>query len=254
MERYSSIKDKAILPKPKLAFRFLRFFVKIFYRKPKVILEQELNHEQPLVFVCNHCKAHGPISFYLLGKNKIRIWCTNEIFYWKSAPKYCYDTFLNGDSKPKHIRWFYHLVSYLMTPLCIIDFRGADAIPVYYDTRLVTTYNKTAQTIKEGKDIVIFPETIPEHNEYLNKFNVGFIDTARFMKKKTGKEVLFVPAYLAPSIKTLIIGSPIEYNYELDVKEQRIELVERLQDEITLLAKKLPPHKIENYITRNKSK
>lgn len=254
MARYSPIKEKSVLPKPKIMFRILRFFVKVFYRKPKIVFEEELSHDRPIVYVCNHCKAHGPLSYYLLGKNNIRIWCTNEILFWKSAPKYCYETFLNGHLKPKGVRWFYHLVSYLMTPICVIVFRGADCIPVYYDTRLVTTYNKTAQTIKEGKDIVIFPETEPELNEYLNKFNIGFIDTARFMKRKTGKEVVFVPTYLAPSIKTLIVGKPIEYDYSKDVKEQRIELVEKLQDEITNLAKKLPPHKVEHYITRVKSK
>lgn len=249
-QRYSPVKDKALFPKPKLMFRIFRFFVKVFYRKPKVIFQEELNYDKPIVYVCNHCKAHGPISYYLLGRNRIRIWCTHEIMFWKSCPKYCYETFLNGNAKPKVFRWFFHFVSYLMTPICVIVFRGADAIPVYYDTRLVTTYNKTAQTINEGKDIVIFPETPPIHNEYLNKFNIGFIDTARFMKKKTGKEVVFVPTYLAPSIKTLIVGKPIEYDYSKDVKEQRIELVEKLQDEITSLAKKLPKHKVENYITR----
>lgn len=250
MARYSSLKDKSYFPKPKIMFRILEFFVKLFYKKPKVLYEEELNHDRPIVYICNHCKAHGPISFYLIGKKSLRIWCTNEILYWKSAPKYCYDTFLNGDLKPKGVRWFYHLVSYLMTPLCVIVFRGAETIPVYYDTRLVTTYNKTAQTIKDNKDIVIFPETPPEYNEYLNKFNIGFIDVARFMKKKTGKEVVFVPTYLAPSIKTLIVGKPIEYDYSKDVKEQRMELVSKLEEEITNLAKKLPPHKVEHYITR----
>ena len=253
-QRYSSLKDNQRFPKPKIMFRIIFFFVKLFYRVPKVIYEEELSHDRPIVYIANHCKAHGPVAFYLLGKKNIRIWCTNEIMYWKTCPKYCYDIFLNGGAKPKAFRWFYHLVSYIMTPLCIIVFRGAETIPVYYDTRLVTTYNKTAQTINEGRDIVIFPETPPELNDYLNKFNIGFIDTARFMKKKTGKEVVFVPTYLAPSIKTLIVGKPIEYDYSKDVKEQRIELVEKLQNEITRLAMKLPQHKVEHYITRKKSK
>lgn len=247
---YSPIKDYTTIKKPKLFFKFIRFFIRKGYKEVKIIYEQELNHDRPIVYISNHCQIHGPLAFHLtLGKTS-RIWCTQEVFFWKTLPEYAFLTFLKGYEKKKSVQWLYRILSYLIAPLLIVVFRGADAIPVYRDARLLTTYKKSAETILEGLDIVIFPECPDPLNDFINVFNPGFVDIARFMKLKAKKEIVFVPCYYAPELRTIKIGSPVEYDYSRKIDEQRKELLTKLQDEVTRLGKSLPEHKPVYFMDR----
>lgn len=248
--RYSPHKEYAKYPRPKIFFRILKFFVKLFYKKPTVEYEVELSHDKPIVYVGNHCQIHGPLMSYLHFKEGARIWCTNEVLFWKTAPNYVYNDLLGAQNVSKNKRWIYKILSYILTPICVTVFRGADTIPVYRDARLVTTYNKSAETIKEGKDIVILPECPDALNEFINVFNPGFVDIARFMRIKTKKEIVFVPMYISPDLKRIKVGKPVEYDFSRHINEQREELLEKLQDEVTRLAKTLPPHKPVYFMNR----
>ena len=66
MARYSSLKDKSYFPKPKIMFRILEFFVKLFYKKPKVLYEEELNHDRPIVYICNQKKKLMKLLLYTM--------------------------------------------------------------------------------------------------------------------------------------------------------------------------------------------
>lgn len=248
--RYSPIKEYAKFPRLKLLFKFIRFFLIKGYKRPKIEYEVELDNSRPIVFIGNHCQIHGPLMGHFGFLEDARIWCTNEVLYWKSCPEYAFDMFLGGYQKPKNKQWLYRILSYLMTPLLLLAFRGADVIPVYRDARLVTTYNKSAETINDGKNIIIYPECPEPLNDFINKFNPGFVDIARFMKLKAKKEIVFVPIYLAPELKTIKVGKPIEYDYSRNVKEQREELLEKLQNEVTRLGESLPEHKVVYFINR----
>ena len=70
--------------------------------------------------------------------------------------------------------------------------------------------------------------------------------------RKCGKELLFVPAYVAPALKKMYIGKGIRYCPENQPEEERTRICEYLMDEITHMAVELPRHKVVPY--RNVSK
>ena len=231
-------------------FAVIRFFVKAVYAPPKIHYAQQPQPGTTYVYVANHCKAHGPLSFFLALEGTARLWCRSDVLFWKSCPAYCFRMFLKGDTRPRGTRWFFRLVSYCMTPLCILVFRCGPTIPVYHDARIMKTYRKSVETVEDGCNIVIFPESPPVLNAYLNKLHVGFVDIARIVKGKTQKDVVFLPCYLAPSLKRIEVGRPVTCDDTLPVEQQRQRVAQALEEEMTRLAQALPPHKPVHFLDR----
>ena len=118
---------------------------------------------------------------------------------------------------------------------------------MYHDTRLITTYRDSIARLQEGNSMVIFPEHNLKHNNIINDFQDKFIDLARFYYKKTGKELCFVPLYLAPRLKTMIYGKPIRFCAAAPIAQERQRICTALMDEITAMAVSLPEHTVVPY-------
>ena len=65
--------------------------------------------------------------------------------------------------------------------------------------------------------------------------------------KKTGKEISFVPAYLAPSLKKIVFGKAIRYDGSAPAKAERDRISGYLKEEITRTAESLPRHRVVPY-------
>ena len=163
----------------------------------------------------------------------------------KEVPAYAYEDFWSY--KPKYMRWFYKLLSYLIAPIASYIFNRADTIGVYRDARGLSTFKNTLKALKEGKHIIIMPETVEKRNEFVNQFEDKFVDVAALYYKKEKKALSFVPMYNAASIKTVVFGKPIQFDPSLAMDEQRKRICEYLQGELARIAKELPAHKIVPY-------
>jgi len=164
---------------------------------------------------------------------------------WKEVPAYAFEDFWS--EKPKWIRPFFKLLSYIIVPLSVALFNNAKTIAVYHDGRLISTYKQSIEKLQEGSSLVIFPEQNIEFNNILYEFQDKFIDTARFYYKKTGKEVLFVPIYLAPKIRKFVIGKPIRFDSSNKIEDERKRLCDYLKQSITDMAVELPRHRVVPY-------
>ncbi len=227
-------------PKKKRLLNFIEGIVKIFHRKRKPIGEENIPSE-PCVIVSNHSQIHGPVSAELYLKNKL-IWCDGPMMDRKEVPSYTARVFW-GD-KPKKSMWFYKMVGHIIARPASFVLGNADTIPVYRDSRLFLTFKYTVETLCNGTNIVIFPESSREYNEIVNDFNLHFVDVARQYYKESGKCVAFVPMYHAVKLKKFVYGKPIYFNPEISNAEQRVLVCNYLKDEITRLAKTLPRHKV----------
>lgn len=225
-------------------YRVIRWLVKVFY--PKTTVEGMENlPEGGCILVGNHAQMNGPIcgELYIPGKRKI--WCAAQMMSLKDVPDYAYQDFWSG--KPKYIRWFYRVLSYLIAPLSVCVFNNARTIPVYHDSRLIATMKQTLTAIQEGERVIIFPEHRAPHNHVINDFQDRFIDVARHHYKRTGGQLPFVPVYLAPKLKKIYIGNPTAFCPDTPIKEERRRICDYLMDEITRLAVSAPRHIIVPY-------
>lgn len=101
--------------------------------------------------------------------------------------------------------------------------------------------------LKEGVNILIFPEKDEKHNNILHKFQENFIDVAKLYYKKTGIALTFVPMYIAPKLRKMYIGKGIVFNGENSIDGERERITAYLSDEITEIARSLPLHKVVPY-------
>lgn len=201
--------------------------------------------EDPCIVVGNHAHNHGPIFSELYFPRNRYTWCASQMTNLKEVPGYAYDDFWRN--KPKLLKPMYKLFSYLIAPLSVCLFNNAQTIPVYRDTRIIATFKETVQRLNEGSDVVILPEGRTPHNHIIQDFQDKFIDVARLYYKRTGKEIAFVPMYVAPDLKQTHLGKPITYHADQPPEEERQRIKEHLMNEITQIAVNLPRHTVVPY-------
>ena len=225
-------------------FRFIKWCIKVFY--PKIQVEGGENMpDEPVIIVGNHCQMNGPIVGELYVPGQPYIWCAGEMMQRKEVPEYTFRDFWS--QKPTWCQPFYKLLSHIIAPLSVCIFNNARTIGVYHDARILSTFKNTVKTLQAGTSVVIFPEHDVKHNHIVYDFQDKFIDIAKLYYKKTGKELAFVPMYIAPRLKKLCLGKPVRFCVSEPIDAARSRICHYLMDEITALAERLPEHTVVPY-------
>lgn len=227
-----------------VCYRIIRWLVKLFYPKTEVIGAENLPKE-PCIVVGNHTQMNGPICGELYFPGKRKIWCAGEMMHLKDVPRYAFEDFWSR--KPKTIRWFYRLLSYIIAPFSVCVFNNANTIAVYHDNRLLSTFKQTVHALHEGNNIIIFPESYEPGNHIVNTFQDKFVDIAKLYYKRTGKVLQFIPLYNAPKLCKMYIGRPIRFCPDNPIENERRRICTYLMDEITEIAVDLPRHVVVPY-------
>ncbi len=225
-------------------YRGIKWLVKLFYPKIEVVGAENLPDE-PAIIVGNHTQMNGPIACELYFPGKRYTWCAGQMMHLKEVPAYAYQDFWS--QKPGYTRWFYKLLSYIIAPLSVCVFNNANTIGVYRDARILSTFKNTVKRLEEGANIIIFPEHDAPYNHIVYGFQDKFIDVAKLYHKKTGKELSFVPVYIAPALKTMYLGKPVRYRAASPIEVERQRICQYLMDAITQIACGLPEHTVVPY-------
>lgn len=225
-------------------FRVIKYLVRLFYPKTEVVGIENLPDE-PVVIVGNHTQMHGPIACELYFSDNCYTWCAGQMMKLKEVPEYAYTDFWS--QKPKIIRPLFKIVSYIIAPLSVLVFNNARTIAVYKDNRILSTFRESISKLQNGNSIVIFPEHDKKYNNIIYDFQEGFVDVARLYYKRTGKELSFVPLYIAPKLKKMYLGKPIKFSAQTPIAEERRRICDYLMNEITDIACGLPEHTVIPY-------
>ncbi len=228
-----------------LLYKFIYWFLRLVYMKMDVVGKENLPDDQPVILVGNHCQMHGPIACEFYFPDKRYTWCAGEMMRMKDVPAYAFTDFWS--QKPKWTHWFYRLASYAIAPLAALIFTHANTIGVYHDARILSTFKSTVTKLQEGNHIVIFPEHDEKHNAIVYQFQERFVDVAKLYYKKTGKELNFVPLYIAPNLKKMVLGTPVRFCADTPIEQERSRICTELMQRITDLACALPEHVVVPY-------
>ena len=230
--------------KPPLLYRCIKWLVWLFYPKMTVYGREHLP-DGPVVIVGNHAQMNGPIACELYFPGNRYTWCAGQMMVCKEVPAYAYADFWS--QKPVWLRPFYKVLSYLIALPSAYLFNRANTIAVYRDARILGTFRETLSKLQEGAQIVIFPEHNVKHNEIVYEFQDKFIELGKRYYKRTGEALPFVPLYIAPRLKTMILGKPIVFSPEAPIEEERKRICGHLMQEITSIARGLPKHTVVPY-------
>ncbi len=234
------MEEKKISP----LFRAIKGLVKIVY--PQMDIEGMANlPEEPVVIVGNHTQLHGPVACELYFSHEYYTWCAAQMMHLKEVPAYAYEDFWSR--KPKWTRPFYKLLAYMIAPLSVCVFNNARTIAVYHNMKIISTFKNTVRILKSGGNVIIFPEHDKKYNNIVYDFQENFIDIAKLYYKNTGKELKFVPMYIAPNLRKMYIGKPTGYCADIPMEEERKRICTYLMEEITKIARSLPVHKVVPY-------
>ncbi len=232
------------MKKKPLFFRIILFALRLFYPKTNIVGWENVPNE-PCVIIGNHTQMHGPITCELFLPDNCYTWCEAKMMELKDVPAYAFADFWS--QKPKYTHPFYKLLSYMIAPISAVIFSNARTIPVFRDSRILTTFKKSLEKLQDGKNIVIFPEYDKKYNNILYDFRKGFIDIAKLYYKRTGKELSFVPLYIAPKLKEMHFGKLVKFSAEAPLEEEKKRIRQYLMDELTEMAINLPPHTVIPY-------
>ena len=225
-------------------YRAILWMVRTVYPRIEIVGTENLPQE-PALIVGNHAQMNGPIASQLYFPGKQYTWCAGQMMSLPEVPAYAFADFWS--EKPSYIRWLYKILSYLIAPLSVCVFNNAATIPVYHDARAISTFKETVHKLEEGASVVIFPEHGVEYNNIVYDFQTRFVDVASLYHKRTGQELAFVPIYIAPRLHKMVFGKPITYCSANPKEEERQRICRYLMEEITALARALPPHTVVPY-------
>lgn len=235
---------KMVKKKTSWCYRSLRRLVKLIYGNIEIIGMENLP-EKDAVLVGNHTQMNGPIVGEIFMPENSYIWCAGQMMNRKEVPEYAFTDFWS--QKPKWTLPFYRMLSHAIAPLASFIFNNARTIAVYHDMRIAATFKETIKMLKNGANMIIFPEKDEKRNNIIYQFQDKFVDVARFYYKKTGIRLTFVPMYVAPKLKKVYIGQGIRYDNKNSAEEERSRVCEYLADEITKIARELPEHTVVPY-------
>lgn len=225
-------------------YAVIKWTVKTCYPKMGIVGAENLPDE-PVVIVGNHCQMNGPIVGELYVPGEPYIWCSGEMMCLREVPAYAFQDFWS--QKPTWTHPFYKLLSYIIAPFSVCIFNNARTIGVYHDTRILSTFKTTVNKLQAGKSVVIFPEHDEKHNHIVYEFRDKFVDVAKLYYKRTGKELSFVPMYIAPKLKKICLGKPVRFCAAAQIDTERSRISNCLMDEITAIAESLPEHTVVPY-------
>lgn len=230
--------------KTSLTFRVIKFLLRLFYGGVTIQGMEKLP-DTDAVIVANHTQMNGPIVGELFLPESVYIWCAGQMMDAKEVPGYAFQDFWS--QKPAWTHPFYKVLSYLITPLAVCIFNNARTVPVWHDSRVITTFKQTVKHLEQGKNILIFPEKDEKGNNILYKFQENFIDVAKLYHKRTGRSLTFVPMYIAPRLRKAYIGEGVAFDPEQPIAQERPRISAYLFAQITRIARDLPEHTVVPY-------
>ena len=180
-------------------------------------LPRELQEStEPVVFVANHYNAFGPISFV----HSVPAVC----YFWSNAellnPGEAEDAFRPGMRQmfpflgEKALNWLCRKMSALACR--VLTRLGAIPVDRNRPATLISTMRKSIQTLQEGSNLLIFPETgLPEYSlTSVTPFFSGFAALGRLYYRKTGKTLRFCPCYIDEQHRQIRFGETVTWDPE----------------------------------------
>ena len=209
--------------------------MKLRYKEPRfVYLGEEITGGA--LIISNHEGTDAPMSLEIYLDRPLRMWGASEMNSG-IVSLYKYQTRVYYHEK-KH--WNLHLARLfciIASPLTHLFYSGLDLISTYRDARLVKTMRESVQTLKEGNNIVAFPERSDKgYLAELEGFHEGVVMLAEVCKMRGIDLPIFV-TYFKKSDLTYIIDKPVLYSELCKDGKSRAEIARELCDRCNALGK-----------------
>ena len=199
-----------IVKKGKWWFRCLKTLMKGRYKCPTFVYLGE-KFEKEGVILSNHEGTDAPLSLEMYCDRPLRIWGAHEMNSGLIS-MYKYQTQVYYHEKKGWNLHLARLFCLVATPLTNLFYSGLNLISTYRDGRFITTLRQSVDALKNGENIVIFPEDSTNgYLEELEGFHLGFVALCEVCKKR-GIDVKIYVTYFRKKDLLYIVDKPILYS------------------------------------------
>ncbi len=216
-------------------FRAFKLLLLGRYKRPRFVFLGE-KVDKSAIIVSNHVGTDAPLSLELYFDRPIRFWGAYEMNSGL-IKLFKYPTRIYYHEK-KH--WNLHLARLfclIASPLTYIFYRGLRLISTYHDVRFVKTLNESLTAIREGDNIVIFPEDSSDgYLDELKGFYAGFLVLAEHAYR-TGIDTPIFVSYFRKRDLVYFFDAPIHYSTLRESGKSRDEIAEELVARCNALGK-----------------
>ena len=220
------------IKKRKWWFKVLKKIMKIRYKKVEfVYLGEKIKNGS--IILSNHEGTDAPMSLEIYLDSPIRMWGAHEMNSGL-IKLYKYQTRVYYHEKKGWNLHFARLFCLIASPLTNLFYKGLNLISTYKDARFIKTIRESVSAIKNGENIVVYPEN--SKNGYLKElegFFAGFVLLAEACKKE-GIDVPIYVTYLKKSESVYVVDKPVMYSQLCssgkDKSEIAAELCERCNE------------------------
>ena len=228
-------KDTKVISKRKWWFKLLKKIMKIRYKKPAFMFLGEPFSNSSII-LSNHEGTDAPMSLEIYGKAPIRMWGAHEMNSGL-VKMYKYQTKVYYHEK-KHWNLFAARAFCLIaSPLTNLFYKGLNLISTYKDQRFIKTIKQSIEAIRNGENIVIFPEDSSKgYLAELESFYMGFIALAETCMRR-GIDVPIYVTYFRKSDKVYIVDAPVSYSTLIQNGETKEQIAKRLVERCNELGK-----------------
>lgn len=201
-------KEQYVYPKKaQPIFGFIKFVLKLFIHKPKVI---NLNEEYPSegLIIAPHRGKWGPLfmsihspfrhvyigAYPMLGSYKERYKYLRNVLYIQKLHKGKFSSTIKAAFEAIFSKGIY---------------KGMHLIPSYDDVRFINTINYVSKNLKIGLPVVVFPEDSDNgYDDELRRLHPGFITIVETYNRRNNIDLPIYPLYQHLKKKLIVIDKP----------------------------------------------
>ncbi len=216
-------------------FRAFKLLLLGRYKRPQfVFLGDKVDASS--VILSNHVGTDAPLSLELYFDRPIRFWGAYEMNSGL-CKLYKYQTRVYYHEKKHWNLPLARLFCLIASPLTYIFYRGLRLISTYHDVRFVKTLNESLDALREGDNIVIFPEDSSEgYLDELKGFYAGFLVLAEHAYR-VGIDTPIYVSYFRKRDLVYFFDAPVYYSKLHESGKTREELAEELVARCNALGK-----------------
>lgn len=207
-------------------FKLFRKLLVGRYKRPEfVYLGEEFGKGG--IILSNHEGTDAPLTLELYCDAPVRFWGASEMNSGL-IPMYKYQTKVYYHQRKHWNLWLARLFCLIASPLTNLFYKGLNLISTYRDIRFTRTLRESIEAIKNGENIVIFPEDatkgyLPE----LESFFQGFVMLAEVCYRR-GIDVPIWVTYFKKKELVYMVDAPIRYSELIKDGATRAEIAQRL--------------------------
>lgn len=214
----------------KKSYRFLRGVAKVFTHKMTTVWEEPYDGEAA-IFCPNHAGVWGPVDMcvHFDLRDEIRPWFNADVADEKLMPAYVLQDYWwkpGCRMEPLYKRTIPYLAAAVLPPIM----RTAPGIKVYHDNHVFSTFRESVQAVKNGENLVIFPEQPDGYGSHCVKINEGWLLLGPMLYKKLGVNIKIYPVHVDHKNHVITVRKPVRYDGALSLEEQKEQLLAHIAE------------------------